>query len=68
MGLGILLPELVMRLPGELDSHTGEDNRQEGQGSPNRGDRLQVSDIFFIPPLSSRKKQTLHGNGFLKLC
>lgn len=50
MGLGILLPELVMRLPGELDSHTGEDNRQEGQGSPNRGDRLQVSDIFLSLP------------------
>ena len=43
---GILLPELVMRLPGEQGSHTREGNRQEGQGSPNRGNRLQVSDIF----------------------
>ena len=27
-----------------------EGNRQEGQGSPNRGNRLQVSDIFFSLP------------------
>ena len=33
-----------------------EDNRQEGQGSPNRGNRLQGSDIF-ISPLSGRRKQ-----------
>ena len=25
-----------------------EGNRQEGQGSPNRGSRLQVSDIFYL--------------------
>ena len=25
-----------------------EGNRQEGQGSPNRGNRLQVSDIFYL--------------------
>ena len=45
-----------------------EGNRQESQGSPNRGNRLQVSDTFFkISSLSSRRKQTLHGNVFLKL-
>ena len=45
-----------------------EGNRQEGQGSPNRGNGLQVSDIFFkISSLSSRRKQTLHGNVFLEL-
>ena len=50
VGFGILLPELVMRVPGELDSHTGEGNRQEGQGSPNRRNRLHVSDIFLSLP------------------
>lgn len=25
----------------------GEDNRQEGQGSPDRENKLQVSDVFF---------------------
>ena len=34
-----------------------EGNRQEGQGSPNRGNSLQVSDIFFISLLSGRRKQ-----------
>ena len=34
-----------------------EGNRQESQGSPNRGNRLQVSDIF-LSLLSCRRKQT----------
>ena len=29
-------------------SNYWEGNRQEGQGSPNRGNRLQVSDIFYL--------------------
>ena len=33
-----------------------EGNRQEGQGSPDGGSRLQVSDVFSL--LSSRRKQT----------
>ena len=37
-------------LPGELCSQTHEGNRQRGQGSPNRGNRLQVSDIFLSLP------------------
>ena len=43
-------------------------SRQEGQASPNGGNRLQVSDSFFVSPLSGRRKQTLYGNVFLKLC
>ena len=35
-----------------------EGNRQEGQGPPNGRKRLQVSEIFFLSPLSSRRKQT----------
>ena len=33
-------------------------NRQEGQGSPNGGNWLQVSDNFLIFLLSDKRKQT----------
>ena len=35
----------------------GEGNRQEGQGSPDRENRLQVSDIFFYLSLKRRQGQ-----------
>ena len=37
----------------------GEGNRQEGQGSPDRENRLQVSDIFFISLLREGKGNPL---------
>ena len=45
--------------PGDLSDPglNWEDNRQEGQGSPKGGNRLQVSDIFSL--LSGRRKQVL---------
>ena len=39
-----------------LPTKVWEGNRQEGQGSPNGGNRLQVPDILSL--LSSRRKQT----------
>ena len=37
----------------------GEGNRQEGQGSPDRENRLQVSDIFLISLLREGKGNPL---------
>ena len=53
-------PHLSFKKQGQLFYHSRnkwEGNRQEGQRSPNGGNRLQVSDIFFSL-LSGRRKQT----------
>ena len=46
-----------MQLPKKSVHDDDEGSRQKGQGSPNGGNRLQVSDFFFfISRLSGRRK------------
>ena len=42
----------------QLTEGNGRVNRQESQGSPSEGNRLQMSDTFLISLLSSTRKQT----------
>ena len=46
---GIKSNEVLKNAKVWMSLKTGrEGNRQEDQGSPNRGNRLQVSDIFYF--------------------
>ena len=55
---GLLVHHDCIMVSAVLWLHYWEGNRQEGQGSPNGGNRLQVSDIFSLSLLSGRRKQT----------
>ena len=61
----LLPPDVKNWLIGKKPWCWWEGNRQEGQGSPNGGNRLRVSDIFFsLSEAAGRNKLLLHFSPF----